>query len=131
MTNKKLQERALYWIDKFKLGPPVWSITVSFGKEEELDGSLGLCSWNIDYATAEIKIASEKEHTNSGTTIDETIVHELGHLRFEGHKDCTSERDPHIERALNILAEIIVSYEQNTKPTGRRKNKTLKVESQN
>jgi len=38
-----------------------------------------------------------------------TLVHELLHLRLEGHRPCPARYNPHYERALNHLSEALLS----------------------
>ena len=110
MTNTKLQALKKKWVTKLELGPPLWQdIRVLFVDKKDIRNNLGEIEWQIDYSSATIKIANEDQHDTDELTVEETLIHELLHLRFEGHKDCDGKRQPHIERALNVVAKILVS----------------------
>ena len=113
MTDKKLQTLARKWIKKLELGSPLWrkiDVAVMTAEEQaQHDGTLGICLWDIDNSYAYVGLAPEEKHVEDQTLMEETLVHELLHLRLQGHKEYKKEYDdPHLERALNLLAEILV-----------------------
>ena len=108
MTNKKLQNLANVWIKRLELEAPVWrDISVSFGTEKELEGCLGYCTWDIDNSCAIIKIAKEPVQAENDVTVEEVLIHELLHLRLEGHRDIKDKRDAQYERALNTISRVL------------------------
>lgn len=89
-----------YW--QGRLGLQEWKIKVVFGKpsadpdlEREMhEGTLGNCCWDTETAEATILLHREAQ-------ID-TLVHEMLHLRLEGHRSPV-EYDQMYERALNAI----------------------------
>lgn len=76
----------------------------------EEDG--GWCQGRVlyapEYGMAEISILTPKDRGEEDKDpIEEDVVHELLHIRLEGHKG-QEGYDPMIERALNVLAKVLV-----------------------
>lgn len=68
----------------------------------------GSSTWEPEYNVASIEVASD---LGSDADIEETLIHELLHLKLEGHKVLTRgyKYDPLYERALNVLARVLVA----------------------
>lgn len=111
MTTKELKQLFNYWVDKLELSPPVWrNSSIAFAKDADLENNLGQINWNIDHSAFSVQIANEKSHKRDDSDIEETLIHELLHLRIEGHKELDATRDPHLEKAINILASILKEH---------------------
>lgn len=116
-VNKLLKK----WLPALELSPPVWNkISVEFydATEDEKDNENdGACGWQREYGEAWIYLSSEIR--GNWPEIEETIVHELIHLKLEGHKSTESSLenyDPVYENGLNVISRELVKG-------GRRKAK--------
>lgn len=107
---RELRRHLKYWVKELQLGPPLWKkitleeLEVTPG-EEVFD--LGHCLPFTEGRTAVIKIASSEVHSGCGHDIEETLIHELLHLRLEGHREEWID-DRQYEAGLNVLAETLV-----------------------
>lgn len=115
-VNKLLKK----WLVALELSPPVWSkVSVDFYDPSEEEDSEGSCGWQREYGEAWIYLSSAIR--GNWKDIEETIVHELIHLKLEGHKDIESmspeKYDPVYENGLNVISRELV------KASGRRKAK--------
>ena len=115
-VNKLLKK----WLVALELSPPVWNkVSVDFYDPSEEEDSEGSCGWQREYGEAWIYISSAIR--GNWNDIEETIVHELIHLKLEGHKDLVSmapdKYDPVYENGLNVISRELV------KTSGRRKAK--------
>lgn len=92
------------------LGLTEWSIRVSWGKPSEhpsydkgeMDaGSVGNACWHTEECKAWIYLRRGSEN------LKETLIHELLHIRLEGHRENPMKYDALYERALNAIAAAI------------------------
>lgn len=87
-----------------KLGLADWKITVVLASTaDEIDGCAGTILWETEYHSATMTLAAELSRAD----LEETVIHELLHLLFEGHKSATSRYDAMYERGLNTLSAIL------------------------
>jgi hypothetical protein len=81
-----------------------WKIKVRFGSDEEMNATgnpcQGLNYFSVEELTSEILLHPE--------TDESTLVHELLHLVFDGHKSKLGKYDPLHERALNRTAAALM-----------------------
>ena len=113
--NQRLQRLSRKWIKKLKL-QNFQKIDIRLYSKEQMDGSLGLAHWSPEYGQAQVLILDPME--NEDVTADEfeefmevTLVHELLHIRLDGHKtmeSVTANYDPAYEAAINILSDLLV-----------------------
>ena len=105
MTTYQLNQAANRW--QRVLGMSEWEIVVKLapGREMVQDGEpLEGSAWWIPESSppsAEIKIRARSERQ------EETLVHELLHVRLEGHK-AVRKYDPMYERGLNAIASALM-----------------------
>ncbi len=111
MTSRSIAElrRDLaFWQDA--LGLQHWRITLKRGKavkedpkpfsNEILDTAVAHSWWAVESPNAVIALLPSQ-----GT---HTLVHELLHIRLEGHLDCPAKYDALYERAINHLADALL-----------------------
>ena len=93
-----------------RLGIQDWKLEIIWGdkvdreatpfSDELTEGCAGLIWWSAEHAHAKIVLAKGQSHS--------TLVHELLHLRLEGHLPGPRKYDALYERALNQLAEALI-----------------------
>lgn len=99
MTIKELRKNLRQLKKLFNLS---WDISLRWGTEAEMDGNLGLAYMSAEQESAVILLAK-------GEGLD-TLIHELLHVVFDGHKQLTAEGyDALHERALNKTAAVLVA----------------------
>jgi len=92
-----------------QLGLQSWNIKIKYLKKNA-ENDAGCIYWMTELAAAQILVAKDEldpEHT---------IVHELLHLLYEGHKFGPNKYDRAYERGLNRTAELIVGRPMKTIP---------------
>ncbi len=95
MKIAKARTLCLEW--QKRLGLTEWFVAVKWGKLPE--GEAANIEWNHGRLTAEMTLRrGEGEHT---------VVHELLHLRLEGHSEPHPENLDY-ERAINVLATVLI-----------------------
>jgi hypothetical protein len=106
MPIKKLRGLCQLW--QSRLGLKDWAITVRYGKPSDMTPScVGNSSWEPDQQTAEVIILRPRYIPHD---IEGTLIHELLHVRFEGHR--APKVDTHLERAINAVTTALqVGYE--------------------
>lgn len=114
--NQRLQRLSRKWIKKLKL-QNFQKIDVCLGTPEQMEESVGWAQWSPEYGHALITILDPLQ--NEDITADEydtyletTLIHELLHLRLEGHKtmeSVTNVYDPAHEAAINILSDLLAN----------------------
>jgi len=102
MNIRKLRKVAEFWIDIFNLRE--WKIEIRWGTKKEMRDAVGLNYYSVEELKSEILIA--KDQTDA--ELESTLIHELLHLIFDGHKLPDDNYDPLHERALNRTAESFV-----------------------
>ena len=110
---RDLRKAAAHWREV--LGLSEWTLYVCYGKP--VDGQ-------ADLAKGEISADCEGQamwHTESphaiialrrGQATEETVVHELLHIRLEGHRPAPIKYDPLYERALNLIAAALLKSKE-------------------
>ncbi len=88
-----------HWRIDLKRGVPVKGEAKPFTAELP-DNWVGATWWTVEDPNVVISIRK-----GEGT---HTLVHELLHLRLEGHRPCPARYNPHYERALNHLADALM-----------------------
>jgi Zn-dependent peptidase ImmA (M78 family) len=71
----------------------------------EMSDCNGFCQWSEQHRSAVIAISKDSE------SIPRTVIHELGHLRIEGHLPCSGETNIPLEVAINALTEALLKLE--------------------
>lgn len=89
------------WRIQLKRGKPVDHDDPEPFSAELAQDSVGHSWWMVESPNAVIAIKN-----GEGT---HTLVHELLHIRLEGHRQSPLKYDPHYERALNHLAEALLA----------------------
>lgn len=81
MTQTELEQLTSYWQDKLRLVD--WDITVRYKTQSQLGEAVGRAKYieTLNQATIEIL---KPEHDEWGTDIEETLVHELLHVKTSG-----------------------------------------------
>lgn len=70
-----------------------------------MDDCWGIATWDIENQHLSVIIAPHLALAD----VEETVVHELLHCRFEGHKPTCNKHDPHYEQGLNKVAAALVT----------------------
>jgi hypothetical protein len=92
------------------LGLTEWQIRVQWGKPSErpdyskgeMDaGSVGNACWHTEECRAWIYLRRGSDN------LRETLIHELLHVRLEGHRENPMRYDALYERALNAIAAAL------------------------
>lgn len=109
----KLQElRAFCKLWAAKLGLAHWRIVIRWmtpEEEEEFPDINGFCYWSPDHTHGWVRISKDSEDTKH------TIVHELLHLRIEGHAPMTGKKNMPLEVTINALtAALLESTDRGT-----------------
>ncbi len=92
------------WQDR--LGLTHWEIHVRWAKKEDkCDDCFGQCSWYTEEAVAQILL-------NKKIADEETIVHELTHIAFEGHLPEPTGYDAVYEQSINRFAKLLVKWKK-------------------
>ena len=108
MKIAELRKDARAWQER--LGLTEWQIQVNWGKPSqqpdyskgEMDaGSVGNACWHTEECRAWIYLRRGSEH------LRETLVHELLHIRLEGHREPV-RYSPLYERALNAIVAALL-----------------------
>lgn len=77
-----------------------WDVKIEIIPSEETPKTFGCIEWTPENKKATISISDKcpaVDHLG-------TIWHELGHLLFQGHKNCPGRYDTHLEFALNMIS---------------------------
>lgn len=113
MSIRELRRRLKFW--QAQLGLKDYAINLHWGTFvekpigdinfdeleicEDLDGWI---DWSTEHAYADLVMRKRNAK-------EETLVHELLHLKLEGHKPRPGKYDPLYERALNDLARALIA----------------------
>ncbi len=108
MTITALRKSAVEWRDK--LGLSEWTIHVAWGnpvdgdpdleKGEMSRGCVGNTWWHTEESRAVIVL-----HRGQGL---DTLIHEMLHIRIEGHRAYPLKYDPLYERAINCITAALM-----------------------
>ena len=101
MTIGELRASARYWQER--LGLNDWKITIRQAKNSEMAGDeyAGHAYWIPEYPEGTILV-----RRGSGVDI---VLHELLHIRLEGHRPSPKRYDALYERALNALTDALLA----------------------
>ena len=105
MTNKQLSTLVRREARRLRLDG--WTFDASWG---DAGGSSATISIEPEYQTATLVVAPPETLAEVGkdfAPLKETIIHELLHVRLEGHRTQTGKYDPAYELGLNIVAELL------------------------
>ena len=102
MNLRELKKLLPFWQNILNL--PEWNIIVRWGTHKELGDCVGRNYFSPEELSSLILI------DRKGDEIESTLVHELLHLVFDGHKnvDMIDQYDPMQERALNRTAAAML-----------------------
>jgi hypothetical protein len=104
VTLEELRATCLRWQAILQLRD--WRIKVEFGRPEDMAGELGEVVWDAEDATAKIKIAPNQKRPEA------TLVHELLHVRMEGHAPNDGTHEVGYERNLNHLQRALMGLDR-------------------
>jgi hypothetical protein len=99
------------WALRLGLGTPDaggWGISVTWATKADAanglisDEDAGSCVWMIEHREANIYL--NKRYAADLAELHLTIIHELLHIRLEGHLPRAKRYDPHYEHAINYLS---------------------------
>lgn len=104
MTLANLRRLTKLWQKRLKLQD--WKIVARFTSSIASENAAGMADWHPDNRTAQVDILPPHLITDD---IEETLVHELLHVLYEGHTWYTEDlRSVHQERAHNQTAAALV-----------------------
>ena len=112
MTLRELLAYTGKWRDQ--LGLSQWEIEakwMSAADRRSMPDTNGYCWWSEQHQYAEIRVSKDSED------IEHTVIHELLHLRLEGH-EVMAEMDNHrtpVEVCINRLADQLRRMEKRDK----------------
>ena len=104
------------WASRLGLGDASdggWEISVLWAtKTHESSGLIdadcaGSCSWMVEHKQAFIYVS--RRMNADWPEIQETLLHELLHIRLEGHLDRAKRYDAHYEHAINYLSKMLLT----------------------
>lgn len=107
MTIRKLRQRLAYWQEVLKLTE--WTITVKFGTPEEMMDESGHRCHGLNFISVEELSSQIFLDRGDG---EETLIHELLHVVFDGHRPQDEPYDPLHERAINRTAAAFMTISQ-------------------
>lgn len=106
MTLKAMKEFAATWQSNLRLQE--WDIKYRWMKKEEQSSDEfvncnGFCVWNAQHKTAAVIISKSAE------SVHFTVIHELLHIRLEGHQELEGGTDIQLEVTINSLTAAFMS----------------------
>ena len=101
MSQKDLNSLLRYWRKKLGVDSS-WKITAKFALTENMQECQGLNHIFPEYQSSEILI------DENNTEVEETLVHELLHILFDGDLPIDIEYSVTHERAINKVAALLV-----------------------
>lgn len=106
MYLKDAKKLIAYWQTELNLRN--WKIDIQWAPAHEMshDDAIASIWWFTEDEIAHVKLV--KAAVCSDDIFEETIVHEMLHLRLEGHRTIEKRYDPQYELALNRLAALLV-----------------------
>lgn len=112
VTIRQARKLARYWAVILGLDEWLERMEVIWGTKKEMRTTVGLCHWFTEENRSRIKL--DREQTDE--EMEKTIIHELGHLLFDGHKDPADvigkNYDKFHERALNRFADTVYALDR-------------------
>ncbi len=117
MTLEQLQARATYWCGLLGVDDR-WTVTLSIGNVSNMEGNVGLNELEPEYQKSHIILAPGEG--------DETLVHEILHILFDGYKSRKEiqEDKPQHELAINKVAATLVELAKKKKNAKQSSAKT-------
>lgn len=110
MKLQELRATCKQWATK--LGLAHWKISIRWMNEEESEehpGINGFCYWSADHTHGWIRISKDSED------ILHTTIHEILHLRLDGHLPMTYKKSVPLEVTINALtAALLESVDRGT-----------------
>jgi len=111
MTLPQMRNRIPFWQQALKLQD--WTITIRWATAKESVECMGLNYFSVEEQESVVAISRKC----SPSEREETVVHELLHLLFDGHTPVDPDKyDPLHERALNQTAKALMSLAYKTDP---------------
>jgi len=81
-----------------------WDIRCRWSRRGELADADGQCRWQPEYRIADVVLRRQQPDSE----IPHTVVHELLHLRLQGHTLNEAPYDPQLELGINRTAAAIL-----------------------
>ena len=108
MTIRQVRRQLLpFWQEALNLRE--WKIVVKFGTAKEMEDAQGIRCQGLNYISVEeLESHIFLDRKVIEQDVESTLVHELLHLVFDGHKNQTMRYDPMQERALNRTAGALM-----------------------
>ena len=115
LSIKEIRKEAAHWQRELGLGD--WTIHVNWAKQKaapdydkwEMDtDSVASVCWHAEESIAWIYLL------RGAGSEQETLVHEMLHVRLEGHREAPVPYDLLYERALNAIATALVANDWRT-----------------
>lgn len=104
MTTRQLRRLLPIWTSLLNIND--WTIQVRWGTDEEMEGVVGLNFFSPEELQSEILLARGEG--------EETLIHELLHLVFDGDRKLDGRYDQLHERALNRTAKALLNLRHGT-----------------
>lgn len=101
MTISEAREKLAFWRNVLNL--PEWTIAIAWGSKREMGDAVGTCVWSPEEMVADIRLARRQDNP------EQTIIHELIHVVLDGHKAMNGKYNEMQERAINRLADALLS----------------------
>lgn len=119
MLRKSARQKLLtQWIDKLRLGD--WKTTlVVCGRRAMTDSNGDLCDGLSTWSTEEGTVTISLRRDLPDEAVEPTLIHELLHVRLEGHRNHDGSYDQMYERALNVLVENLLEKNERTTSNNR------------
>lgn len=108
---KTLRKVAAKWQSILALDE--WDIDIRWATAKDIaDGSFdndvaGSCQWQVEHKYCLILLS--RKHLTEPQGYEGTIIHELLHLRNEGHRDRAVKYDSHYEYAINCTMRALMA----------------------
>ncbi len=113
---KSIRDLVSYWqrgSEQGGLGLQDWRIQTAWYREKERESPLleldevAAILWWPESRFAKLRIRRRRDLED----YEDDVLHELCHLRLEGHKPCVHGRDPQYEWGLNAIVEALLAKE--------------------
>lgn len=106
LTLRELRSELAVWQSRMRLND--WRIHLRWSTkaDEKMDGLDGCCYWVTEHSVAEILIDKGADDKLG------TLVHELLHIKFEGHRLQPKSYDALYEKAINDLTAVLLGRAQ-------------------
>src|SRR5687768_10401252 len=128
ITSRTLSDLSKAWMQRLGLTDWLPRTTVRFGAAEEMAGNVGYCEWSAERKSALVLIAKlpalaqDSPELPVERVLEETLVHELLHIRIEGHRFTPLPYSTQYEAGLNEIAEALC--QNSLLPTAAKEKRT-------